>query len=118
MADHTAVVKTGVSLSDRSYNLLRAIIELLLPGAGTVYFGVAQIWGLPNADKVVGTIAVITIFLSLVLRTVRSAYNAKPTEYDGEVVQDEDGAYRLQPTIEAEELISKPQLIFKGLDSA
>lgn len=120
MADHSAntPVKTGVALSNASYDLLRRFVEIILPGVGSLYFGVAQIWGLPNADKVVGTVAVLTIFMALVLRASRSSFNAQEPQYDGEVIQDEDGVYRIQPSVEAEELISKKQLVFKGLDSA
>jgi hypothetical protein len=76
MSDHAAT-STGLLLKDGTYDFLRRIVELVFPGFGALYFGAAAIWGaevFPNADKVVGTISLLVVFISLVLRVSRKNY--------------------------------------------
>jgi hypothetical protein len=120
MADHAAVVK-GVKLSDGQYNLLKKLIEVALPGAGALYFTLASIWGplmFANADKVVGSIAALTVFLSLVLNIARAAYNASGAAFSGDILPDLDPSspnkYLLELNAPMDELVAgKSVLSFK-----
>jgi hypothetical protein len=47
----------------------------LLPAAGTLYFALAGIWGLPYGEQVVGTITAIDTFLGVILGISTSQYN-------------------------------------------
>jgi hypothetical protein len=47
----------------------------LLPAAGTLYFALAGIWGLPYGEQVVGTITAIDTFLGVILGISTSRYN-------------------------------------------
>lgn len=76
-------------LRNRVYNALKFVALVLLPGFSTAYFGLAQVWGLPNVDKVVGTIAIIDTALGGLLKLSTSSYNkttVTPTEPDGDLV--------------------------------
>ena len=102
MSDHAAT-STGLLLSDKTYDFLRRIVELVFPGAGAFYFGAAAIWGaevFPNADKVVGTISLAVIFISLILRVSRKNYTPEAPNPMGSFVvntSDVDRApYRLE----------------------
>lgn len=54
-------------ISNRTYDLLKWIAQILLPALGTLYFGLSSIWGLPYAGEVVGTITVVDTFLGVLL---------------------------------------------------
>lgn len=75
-----------MTLSNKVYDLVKFLTLLLLPAAATLYFAVAQIWGLPKAEEVVGTIAAITAFLGVLTRVSSSSYLSSPTPYDGDMV--------------------------------
>jgi hypothetical protein len=101
MADHAAT-STGFLLSDSTYNFLRRIVEIILPGAGALYFGASALWGtevFPNPDKVVGTIALVVVFLGLVLSVSRKNYTPDaPNPVGAFVINDTDidqAPYRL-----------------------
>ena len=52
-----------MSMSNKTYDVLKWIAQFLLPAAGTLYFALAGIWGLPYGEQVVGTITAIDTFL-------------------------------------------------------
>ena len=75
----------SVFLSDRSYNILKLVVTTLLPGAGTLYFTLAQIWSFGKAEEVVGTIAAVNVFLGLLLQISTRLYNKSDAKYDGDI---------------------------------
>ena len=56
-----------MKLSDSNYDWLKWIAQIFLPAFGTLYFALAQIWGLPYAEQVVGTVTTIDAFLGALL---------------------------------------------------
>lgn len=56
-----------MKLSNKAYDVLKWITIIVLPAISALYFGLAQIWGFPYAEQVVGTIAVICTFLGTLL---------------------------------------------------
>ena len=64
-----------MSMSNKSYDILKWIDMYLLPAAGTLYFALAGIWGLPYGEQVVGTITAIDTFLGVILGISTSQYN-------------------------------------------
>ncbi len=73
-------------LNNRVYNVLKFVAQILLPATGALYFTLAQIWGLPEAEKVLGTIASVDTFLGVVLGLSTRAYNNSPDRFDGTFV--------------------------------
>ena len=55
-------------MSDKLYDVLAIIGRLILPALGTLYFALANIWGLPLGEEIVGTLSAVTIFLNAVLK--------------------------------------------------
>lgn len=76
--------------TNRSYDVLKFVAQIFLPAAGTLYFTVAQIWGLPKAEEVVGTITAADVFLGLLLGLAAKQYNDSDSKYDGALVVEED----------------------------
>ena len=64
-----------VILNDKTYDFLKWIAMIVLPALGTLYFGLASIWGLPYGEQVVGTITVIDTFLGALLGISANNYN-------------------------------------------
>lgn len=54
-------------LSNKAYDILKWIAQILLPALGTLYFAIAQIWGLPYGEQIVGTITAVDAFLGALL---------------------------------------------------
>lgn len=62
--------------NSKVYDNLKFIALVLLPAIGSLYFTIAQIWGLPNAEEVVGTIVAVDTGLGALLHISSSSYNA------------------------------------------
>ncbi len=69
-------------INDKLYDILRWVANYLLPGAGTLYFAIAQIWNLPYGEQVVGTITAVVTFLNVLLGISNNAYNKLQLEED------------------------------------
>lgn len=62
-------------MSDKVYDALKWIAQYLLPASATLYFALANIWGFPYAEQVVGTISAIDTFLGVMLGISTIQYN-------------------------------------------
>lgn len=57
-------------MSDKVYNVLKFIAQILLPGLGTLYFALSSVWGadiFPYSEQIVGTITAVDAFLGTLL---------------------------------------------------
>lgn len=66
--------------SNKIYDALKWIAQILLPALGTLYFALAGIWGFPYAEEVVGTITAVDTFLGVLLGISSSIYKSKKEE--------------------------------------
>lgn len=55
-------------MSNKVYDILKYIAQIVLPALATLYFALAQIWGLPYGEQIVGTITAVDAFLGAILR--------------------------------------------------
>ena len=62
-------------MSNRAFDILRLIGELILPALATLYAALGAIWGWPYIEAIVGTIAAVTAFIGAVVNGLRKAYN-------------------------------------------
>ena len=62
-------------MSNKVYDILKFIAQVVLPALGTLYFALAGIWGWPMGEQVVGTITAIDTFLGVLLGISTSKYN-------------------------------------------
>jgi len=91
-------VKTRKTFTNRIYDTVKIIALIVLPAFGTLYFALAQFWGWPYGEEVVGSIVAFDAFLGVVVQTSRSRYYKKGKNFDGDinVIPDEDGSNRIQ----------------------
>ena len=66
-----------IDMSNRTYDILKYIAQIVLPAIGALYFGLASIWGLPYAQEIVGTITCIDAFLGALLGISTVQYKRK-----------------------------------------
>lgn len=71
-------------MSNKVYDALKYVAQIVLPALATLYFALAQIWGLPYAEQIVGTITAVDAFLGAVLRitTIKYEKSLKEGESD------------------------------------
>ena len=64
-------------MSNKVYDVLKFICQIILPAMGTLYFALAGIWGFPYGEQIVGTITAIDTFLGVILGISTIDYNRK-----------------------------------------
>jgi hypothetical protein len=62
-------------MSDKTYDVLKWIAQILLPALGTLYFALSKVWGLPYSNEIVGTITAVDAFLGAILGISTAQYN-------------------------------------------
>lgn len=67
-------------MSNKVYDILKWIAQILLPALGTLYFALAGIWDFPYAEAVVGTITAVDTFLGVILGISTINYNKNNIE--------------------------------------
>ena len=105
-------------LSTATYEALRAMVEVILPGVSALWLALAGIWGWSNGEKISGTIAAVTVFVGLFVRVARRSYNKSDLKYDGIVHmvdkgQDKPPTMSLEVAAHPSELMSKKEINFK-----
>lgn len=66
-----------MKMTDKMYDVLKWVAQILLPAVATLYFAIAQIWGLPYGEQIVGTITAIDAFLGALLGISTYQYNKR-----------------------------------------
>lgn len=69
-------------MTNKCFDILRFIAEIILPALAALYAALAGIWGWPYAEAIVGTIAAIDTFLGAVVIGLRKSYNKREEEQD------------------------------------
>ena len=64
-------------MSNKLYDILKYVAQIILPACATLYFALAGIWNLPYREEVVGTITAIDAFLGVLLGISTHNYNLK-----------------------------------------
>lgn len=67
-------------MSNKTYDILKWIAQLLLPALATAYVAIAGLWGLPYAKEISGTIMAVDTFLGVILKISTDSYNRENTE--------------------------------------
>lgn len=98
--------------SNKTYDILKWVAQILLPALGTLYFGISSIWGWDNAGEVVGTITVIDTFLGCLLGISSAKYEGDGTMIIDTANEDVD-VYRMELNEPVETLDTKDKVMFK-----
>lgn len=106
-------------MTNRLYDVLKFLAQIVLPALGTLYFTLGEIWGLPAVTEVVRSIVALDTFLGVVLHLSASAYNRSDAKYDGDFVIEEKAgggktvSLQLNDDPQSQDLEAKDELRFK-----
>lgn len=71
-------------MSNKLYDILKYIAQIVLPALAALYAALAGIWGWPYAEGIVGSISAVDLFLGTLLKVKSDAWWA-----DKEVIEDD-----------------------------
>lgn len=63
-----------MKFSNKTYDVLKYIAQIVLPALGTLYLALSKIWGFPYGEEIVGTITAVDTFLGAILMISHSNY--------------------------------------------
>ena len=63
-----------MTMSNKTYDILVWIAQIVLPAIGTLYAALSGIWGFPYGEQIVGTITAIDVFLGAILKISNEKY--------------------------------------------
>ncbi len=67
-----------MKMSNKTYDIIKWLAQLVLPAVGTLYAALSGIWGFPFAEEVVGTILAVDTFLGALLGISSANYKKQP----------------------------------------
>lgn len=66
-----------MKISNKTYDILKWAVVIVLPAVATLYTALGGIWGLPYVTEITGTITAVDTFLGAVLMISSSNYNSQ-----------------------------------------
>ena len=96
-----------MTLSNKAYDTLKWIAQILLPGLGTLYFALSYIWGPPYCEQVVGTLSAVTVFIGMLLGLSAAKYPGDGT------IKMQGATYKTKLSIPIDELTEKKSVVLK-----
>lgn len=74
-----------MEMSNKCYDVLKYIAQIVLPALGTLYFALAEIWQFPYGAEIVGTITAVDAFLGAILKISTNQYYSGLKPPDGQL---------------------------------
>ena len=71
-----------MKMSNKVYDILVWIAQIVLPAVGTLYAALSGIWGFPYGEEIVGTIMAVDVFLGAVLKISNEQYKKDNQSFD------------------------------------
>lgn len=103
-------------LGDKIYNVVKNGAMVVLPALSAFYYALATIWGWPEPEKVVGTLAALNVFLGVVAVVAKVLYDKSGAGFDGTVdLQHVDGQKTVVMDIQThpEDMLSQKTVTLK-----
>lgn len=63
-------------MNNKTFDILRTICEIALPALSTAYYGLTELWHLPYAKEICGTLAIAAAFIGAFINVKRKQYNS------------------------------------------
>ena len=64
-----------MKISNKLYDILKWLVIIVLPAAGTLYAALSTVWSWPHSEEIVTTITAVDTFLGAVLCISTATYN-------------------------------------------
>jgi hypothetical protein len=112
-----SVVAKGYFMNSHVYDILKKMVQIILPAFGVFYMSIGAAWDLPGTKQVSDTIIALCTFIGVLLTLSSRSYNKSDAQYDGalDITQNEDGSkvYSLNLNTDTSVLDSKRNVNFK-----
>lgn len=72
----TAMATGPLAMKPETYDKIRFVVQVILPGVSTFYVALAEIWGLPLSVQISSTIMAIVLFANALLQISTIRHNA------------------------------------------
>lgn len=72
-------------MSNKTYDILKAIALVVLPALATLVIAVFEIWGLPYGAQIGATITAVATFLGAILTVSNAKYRVEQQNADNEL---------------------------------
>ena len=105
-----------MTMPNKLYDALKWLALVGLPAFSAAYFSLAGVWGLPYAEQVIGTAAIVGTLLGALLGLSNRAYNNSDGRFDGNLdVMERDTSLinQLEITTPPSALTDKDSVTFK-----
>lgn len=99
-------------LNSKVYDILKWLVQIVLPAIGACYAALAALWGFPYAEQVVGSISAICVLLGACLRISNSNYNGDGVlTVNSDLDDDDENKYNLTLTKDLATLANKKSFV-------
>ena len=99
-------------LNSKVYDILKWLVQIVLPAIGTCYAALAVLWGFPYAEQVVGSISAICVLLGACLRISNSNYDGDGVlTVDRDLDESDENKYNLTLTKDLATLADKKSFV-------
>lgn len=108
-----------MQLNDKFYNFMKWLVLICLPAFSAAYFSLSDLWGLPKAFEVVGTIAVIQTLLGTLVGVSSYNYSKTTERHAGVIAHTGDNVdtgipdLALTVTKDPRDLVAKKRVVFE-----
>lgn len=120
MSESSHAKKPTPLLGDSAYNAVKKSATIILPALATLYFALAQLWNLPEPEKVVATITALNTFLGVLVQVSKKSYYASGVQYAGEIQVQDVGDKKVASLVvdgNPEDILSMTEATFKISDT-
>lgn len=73
-------------MSNKTYDNLKTVVTLDLPGLAVLYAVIAVVWDFEHLQAVVVTLAALAVLGGILLKIVDGSRDRSEAEYDGEII--------------------------------
>lgn len=106
-----------MKLPDKVYDVLKWVVQVVLPAVATLYLALSGIWGLPYPERVVGSITAVNTFLGVIIGVSSANYPGHGTLEIDTTDPDKD-TYLLNLSTPLEDLPKKDKIVLNVSPSA
>lgn len=77
-------------MTNKMYDVLKYVAQIVLPALGTLYAALAPLWNLPYAEPIVGTIVAVDAFLGALLQISSNKYYKNGKDVAGTITLNQE----------------------------
>ncbi|RTL03886.1 hypothetical protein EKK58_11885 [Candidatus Dependentiae bacterium] len=66
-----------MQISNKTYDIGKYLVTIVLPAIATLYIGLGNLWNLPKTTEIVGSITLVNAFLGSLLMVSSKTYQEK-----------------------------------------